>query len=57
LWEGNEEENGDPPGEFDSVSARLGHLKKPGANAIQIMPVAQATARCSGLICGGYYSN
>jgi 1,4-alpha-glucan branching enzyme len=37
----NDEENGNLPGEFDSVSARLGHLKKLGVNAIQIMPVAQ----------------
>ena len=29
------------PGEFASVSARLGHLKKLGVNAIQIMPVAE----------------
>jgi len=29
------------PGKFDSVSARLGHLKKLGVNALQIMPVAQ----------------
>ena len=28
-------------GEFDAVSARLGHLRKLGVNAIQIMPVAQ----------------
>jgi 1,4-alpha-glucan branching enzyme len=37
----NDEENGNLPGKFDSVSARLGHLKKLGVNAIQIMPVAQ----------------
>ncbi|MGB8644282.1 MAG: alpha-amylase family glycosyl hydrolase [Anaerolineae bacterium] len=29
------------PGKFASVSARLGHLKKLGVNAIQIMPIAQ----------------
>lgn len=29
------------PGKFASVSARLGHLKKLGINAIQIMPIAQ----------------
>lgn len=28
-------------GEFSSVSARLGHLKKLGVNAIQIMPIGQ----------------
>jgi len=37
----NEEEDDNLPGKFDSVSARLGHLKKLGVNAIQIMPVAQ----------------
>ncbi len=37
----NDEENDNLPGEFDAVSARLGHLKKLGVNAIQIMPVAQ----------------
>ncbi|MEI6207894.1 MAG: alpha-amylase family glycosyl hydrolase [Desulfuromonadales bacterium] len=29
------------PGKFSSISERLGHLKKLGVNAIQIMPVAQ----------------
>jgi 1,4-alpha-glucan branching enzyme len=29
------------PGRFASVSARLGHLKKLGVNAIQIMPVSE----------------
>jgi 1,4-alpha-glucan branching enzyme len=37
----NEEEDDNLPGEFDSASARLGHLKKLGINAIHIMPVAQ----------------
>ena len=37
----NDEEDENAPGEFDSVSARLGHLKKLGVNAIQIMPIAQ----------------
>jgi 1,4-alpha-glucan branching enzyme len=37
----NEEEDDKLPGKFDSVSARLGHLKKLGVNAIQIMPIAQ----------------
>jgi 1,4-alpha-glucan branching enzyme len=37
----NDKENGNLPGEFDSVSAQLGHLKKLGVNAIQIMPIAQ----------------
>ena len=31
----------DQPGQFASVAARLGHLKKLGVNAIQIMPVAE----------------
>ena len=34
-------ENGGAPGKFGAVSARLGHLKKLGVNAIQIMPIAQ----------------
>jgi 1,4-alpha-glucan branching enzyme len=29
------------PAQFDTVSARLGHLKKLGVNAIQIMPVGE----------------
>jgi 1,4-alpha-glucan branching enzyme len=37
----NDEEDTDLAGEFDAVSARVGHLKKLGVNAIQIMPVAQ----------------
>ena len=37
----NDEEDDNAPGKFDSVSARLGHLKKLGVNAIQIMPIAQ----------------
>lgn len=37
----NDEEGDDQPGKFSSVSARLGHLKKLGVNAIQIMPIAQ----------------
>jgi 1,4-alpha-glucan branching enzyme len=35
----NEGEDDNEPGEFASVTARLGHLKKLGINAIQIMPV------------------
>lgn len=35
------------PGEFASVTARLGHLKKLGINAIQIMPVAEFAGACS----------
>ncbi len=31
----------DKPGQFGSVADRLGHLKKLGVNAIQIMPVAE----------------
>lgn len=37
----NDEEEDNVPGKFASVSARLGHLKKLGVNAIQIMPIAQ----------------
>ncbi|MGB7948171.1 MAG: hypothetical protein WCH75_10855, partial [Candidatus Binatia bacterium] len=37
----NDEEDDNLPGKFASVSARLGHLKKLGVNAIQIMPMAQ----------------
>ena len=37
----NDDEENDKTGQFASVSARLGHLKKLGVNAIQIMPVAQ----------------
>ena len=29
------------PGKFAAVSTRLGHLKKLGVNAIQIMPMAE----------------
>jgi 1,4-alpha-glucan branching enzyme len=37
----NDRENNNLPGKFASVSSRLGHLKKLGVNAIQIMPIAQ----------------
>jgi len=37
----SEEDNDNRPGEFASVTARLGHLKKLGVNAIQIMPVGE----------------
>ncbi|OGQ87024.1 MAG: 1,4-alpha-glucan branching protein [Deltaproteobacteria bacterium RIFOXYD12_FULL_56_24] len=37
----NDQEDVNHPGKFTSVSARLGHLKKLGINAIQIMPVAE----------------
>jgi 1,4-alpha-glucan branching enzyme len=37
----NDGEDARQAGEFAAVSARLGHLKKLGVNAIQIMPVAQ----------------
>jgi 1,4-alpha-glucan branching enzyme len=38
----NDEDEGDKlPAQFDAVTARLGHLKKLGVNAIQIMPVAE----------------
>jgi len=47
-WAGGEppmraEEDGYLPGKFASVSARLGHLKKLGVNAIQIMSTACAS--------------
>jgi 1,4-alpha-glucan branching enzyme len=35
------DENESRPGKFSSVSARFGHLKKLGINAVQIMPIAQ----------------
>jgi 1,4-alpha-glucan branching enzyme len=37
----NDQEHDDHPGKFASVTARLGHLKKLGVNAIQIMPVGE----------------
>jgi len=37
----NDQEDVNHPGKFPSVSARLGHLKKLGVNAIQIMPVGE----------------
>jgi 1,4-alpha-glucan branching enzyme len=37
----NDEEDVNHPGKFPSVTARLGHLKKLGVNAIQIMPVGE----------------
>ncbi len=37
----NDQEDSNHPGQFASVSARLGHLKKLGVNAIQIMPVGE----------------
>ncbi len=37
----NDQENINQPAQFSSVSARLGHLKKLGVNAIQIMPVGE----------------
>lgn len=37
----NDQEDVNQPGHFSSVSARLGHLKKLGVNAIQIMPVGE----------------
>lgn len=37
----NDTEAGDAVAQFDSISARLGHLKKLGVNAIQIMPVGE----------------
>jgi 1,4-alpha-glucan branching enzyme len=37
----NDEEEDTRPGQFATVSARLGHLQKLGVNAIQIMPVAE----------------
>lgn len=37
----NDQGDDNLPGKFSSVSARLGHLKKLGVNAIQIMPVGE----------------
>ena len=37
----NDQEDANNPGKFPSVTARLGHLKKIGVNAIQIMPVGE----------------
>lgn len=37
----NDQEDADHPGRFSTVSARLGHLRKLGVNAIQIMPVGE----------------
>lgn len=37
----NDQEEVSHKGEFSSVSARLGHLKKLGVNAIQIMPIGE----------------
>ena len=35
------EKDDNAPGEFATVAARLGHLKKLGVNALEIMPIAQ----------------
>jgi 1,4-alpha-glucan branching enzyme len=43
----NDEENDNRQGQFATVAARLGHLKKLGINAIQIMPVAQFAGELS----------
>lgn len=37
----NDQQDDTHPGKFSSVSARLGHLKKLGINAIEIMPVGE----------------
>jgi 1,4-alpha-glucan branching enzyme len=37
----NDQEDDNRPGKFASVTARLGHLKKLGVNAIQVMPVGE----------------
>jgi 1,4-alpha-glucan branching enzyme len=37
----NDDEDDNQTGQFASVTARLGHLKKLGVNAIQIMPVGE----------------
>ena len=37
----NDEEDDNQPGKFATVTARLGHLKKLGINAIQVMPVGE----------------
>jgi 1,4-alpha-glucan branching enzyme len=43
----NDEKDVNQPGQFASVSARLGHLKKLGVNAIQIMPVGEFAGETS----------
>ena len=37
----NDQKGDDQAAQFDSIAARLGHLKKLGVNAIQIMPVGE----------------
>lgn len=37
----NDQEDDNNPGQFSTVTARLGHLKKLGVNALQIMPVGE----------------
>jgi len=37
----NDQEGVNQPGQFTSVAGRLGHLKKLGINAIQIMPIVE----------------
>jgi 1,4-alpha-glucan branching enzyme len=37
----DEEDEKNLPGNFESITSRLGHLKKLGVNAIQIMPVTE----------------
>jgi 1,4-alpha-glucan branching enzyme len=37
----NDQDDANHPGKFSKVAARLGHLKKLGINAIQIMPVGE----------------
>jgi 1,4-alpha-glucan branching enzyme len=37
----NDDEDDNQPGQFASVTARLGHLRKLGVNVIQIMPVGE----------------
>lgn len=43
----NDEADDTVPGEFKGVSARLGHLKRLGVNAIQPMPVAEVAGNRS----------
>jgi 1,4-alpha-glucan branching enzyme len=43
----NDQEDAINQGEFSSVSARLGHLKKLGINAIQIMPIGEFAGESS----------
>lgn len=41
------EEDDNTPGQFATAAARLGHLKRLGVNAIQVMPIAEFTGERS----------